>query len=443
MKGNICWSKNPHSLGTGKYLVCAGGKSGGVFEKLPQEYAGFQLIDYSGCLIIPGLTDLHTHAPQFAFRGLGMDLELLDWLDNRAFPEEAKYRDIEYARCAYGLFVDALKQGPNTRSIIFATVHSPATLLLMDMLEETGLVCLAGKVNMDRNCPDYLREAGAQASLEETREWLSACLPGKKFRSQGQAVRKNVYPILTPRFIPSCSDELMRGLACIQREFGLPLQSHLSENSGEVQWVRELCPESDGYASAYVDYDLFGSSAVVMAHCVWSDKREIELLAEHNVFIAHCPQSNTNLSSGIAPVRRFLDAGCAVGLGTDLAGGAHNSIFRAMSDAIQVSKLRGALSDKNEKALEEKALELEEAFYLGTAGGGAFFAKAAQNGFMEAGASGSFDSGYDFDALVIDDSSLATPLQLSIRERLERVVYLSDDRHIKAKYVRGKEVVKR
>jgi len=299
LKGDVCWSTGPRTLASGSYLVCSNGKSAGVFDSVPPEYAGFQVIDYSGRLIIPGLVDLHTHAPQFAFRGLGMDMELLDWLEGHAFPEEAKYRDIEYARYAYGLFVEHLRQGPNTRIVIYATVHTPATLLLMDMLEESGLVCLVGKVNMDRNCPDYLREESAAASLDATREWLAA----------SYSRNKNVHPILTPRFIPSCSDELMRGLAAVQKEFGLPVQSHLSENCGEIQWVRELCPGSGGYGAAYAGFDLFGGGvATVMAHCVWSDEREIALMAERNVFIAHCPQSNTNLSSGIAPVRRFLDA---------------------------------------------------------------------------------------------------------------------------------------
>jgi guanine deaminase len=301
----------------------------------------------------------------------------------------------------------------------------------MDLLEESGLVCMVGKVNMDRNCPDYLREDSAGAAV---REWLDACFsPGKGY--------KNVLPILTPRFIPTCSDALMRGLAGIQKEFGLPIQSHLSENRKEIKWVKELCPAADCYGGAYADFDLFGGGApTLMAHCVWSDKRETELLAERGVFIAHCPQSNTNLSSGIAPLRRFLDSGCNAGLGSDVAGGAHTSIFRAMSDAIQVSKLRRILLGET-----TKAIGLEEAFYLGTAGGGAFFGEAVRAGNPtedRPGASGSFEPGYDFDALVIDDSGLACPSPLSIRNRLERVVYLSDDRHIQAKYVRGLEIGK-
>jgi guanine deaminase len=345
-----------------------------------------------------------------------MDLELLDWLSIHSFPEEAKYRDLAYARKAYGLFVDHLKRGPNTRIVVFATVHVPATMILMDLLEESGLVSMAGKVNMDRNSPDDLREESAAASLGATKEWLQLCVTRKYL---------NTMPIITPRFIPSCSDELMRGLGALRREMNLPVQSHLSENRREVEWVRELCPASGGYGAAYRDFDLFGSDTTeaaptVMAHCVWSDESEMALMAQRGVFAAHCPQSNANLSSGIAPVRQLFNAGVPVGLGSDIAGGTSTSIFRAMSDAIQVSKLR------------QQAITLEEAFYCGTVGGGAFFGKAGM------GFSGSFEPGCELDALVVNDSALAAPFDLPLRSRLERAVYLSDNSHIEAKYVRGR-----
>jgi guanine deaminase len=273
---------------------------------------------------------------------------------------------------------------------------------------------------MDRNCPEYLKEDNA--STGTTREWLETF-----YKSQQEGRYKNTAPILTPRFIPSCSDELMRRLREIQREYGLPVQSHLSENREEVEWVRALCPGSQNYAAAYADAGLLGGDVpTIMAHCVWSDEVEMKLLSEKKVYIAHCPQSNINLASGIAPVRRFIEQAIPLGLGSDVAGGSHSSIFRAMSDAIQVSKLRKTLI----KA-EEKALTLEEVFYLGTIGGGSFFKSI---GF---GRAGSFEPGWDFDALVIDDSTLALPARQKIRDRLERVVYLSDDRHIKEKYVLG------
>ena len=426
LKGDICWSSSLRSLETceDSFLLCESGKSGGVFKEIPKTHAHLPVSDYSGMLVIPGLTDLHVHAPQFAFRASGMDMELLEWLEKSAFPEEAKYRDPEYAREAYGRFVNHIKKGPNTRFCVFSTIHVSGTLILMDLLEESGLVSLVGKVNMDRNCQDYLKEDN---SAGETLEWLKTF---QKSRAEGRY--KNTSPIITPRFIPSCSDELLKSLSGIQREYALPLQSHLSENRDEIEWVKKLMPSSSCYAGAYADVGLLERPSI-MAHCVWSDKSEMDVLAQKGVFVAHCPQSNTNLSSGIAPVRRFLERGISVGLGSDVAGGANTSIFRAMSDAIQVSKLRRALI-----APDEKALTLEEVFYMGTAGGGSFFGKLNHS---EAGPAGSFETGWDFDALIIDDGVFTFHVRRNLRDRLERIVYLSDSRNIIQKYVRGVPVL--
>ncbi len=413
LKGNIIYSQDETHLSMKKqgYLVCENGVSQGVFQELPDIYKGIPVTDHGECMIIPGLIDLHAHAPQYAMRANGMDMELLEWLNTYTFPVESRYRDMNYARAAYRQYVKALHQSATTRVCLFGTIHTAPTLLLMELLEETGIRGFVGKVNMDRNSPDELREECAAKALKDTEEWLDA---SEKFR--------HIKPILTPRFIPSCTDELMRGLARLQQERGLPVQSHLSENFGEIAWVKELCPESSCYGDAYDRLGLFGSNGkTVMAHCVHSSREELELMKERGVFVAHCAQSNMNLASGAAPVRTYLEQGISMGLGTDMAGGYSISIFRAMTDSIQASKLRWRLLD------ETKApLTMEEAFYLGTLGGGAFFGNV-----------GSFEKGYELDAIVIDDSRLLPPHVLSLRERLERVIYLSDERDITDKYVAG------
>ena len=418
LKGNICYSKSPKELDTTEngYLICEREIVKGVFTEIPEEFASFPVIDYGSSIIIPGLCDLHTHAPQYAYRGLGMDMELLDWLNKYTFPEESKYVEIDYANIAYDIFTDDLRRGATTRASIFATLHTPATMLLMEKLERSGLITYVGKVNMDRNCPDILRSESAEAAFLATRSWIVSA----KDRF------KNTKPILTPRFIPACSDELMIMLNDLQKEYILPVQSHLSENKSEITWVRELCPEAGSYAEAYNNFGLFGGVGVptIMAHCVWCESSEEDLIKSNGVFVAHCPQSNINLSSGIAPVRRFLNKGIRVGLGSDVAGGCHASIFRAMSDAIQVSKLYWRLIDQN-----DAPLSVQEAFYLGTAGGGSFFGKV-----------GSFDEGYDFDAVVIDDSRIPSSNPLNLEERLARIIYLSDDSCIRDKYVRGRKI---
>lgn len=418
LKGNISYSKDPAHLVTMEhgYVVCEEGRSAGVYKELPEKYAHLSVTDYGDKIIIPGMTDLHIHAPQYTLRGFGMDLELLEWLDTYTFPEEARYADLEYAKKAYEIFTQDLKKSVTTRACLFGTLHVEATELLMDMLEESGLITMAGKVNMDRNAPDYLCEESAEASIEATKRWLED-ISGKY---------KNTMPILTPRFIPTCSDKLMSQLGELQKTYHLPVQSHLSENGGEIAWVKELCPNAAFYGDAYNQFHMFGGDCkTIMAHCVSSTEPEIALMEKQGVFIAHCPQSNSNLSSGIAPVREYLERNMKVGLGTDIAGGADISLLTAMADAIQVSKLYWRLVDDS-----KAPVNFEEVFYMATKGGGEFFGKA-----------GSFEAGYEFDAVVLDDGNLKHPRRLSIKDRLERMIYLADDRNVTDKYVCGKKLV--
>lgn len=417
LKGNIIYSKNQNELNffENSYLICQDGKSMGVFEKLDEKYKDIEVIDFGEKIICPGLVDLHIHAPQYNFRGMGMDLELLDWLNTYTFPSEAKFKDEDYAKRSYQRFVDYLKYGPNTRHVIFASLHVKSTQILMDLMEESKMVSFVGKVNMDRNGGVDLEEKDADESEKATHDWLES-IKGKY---------KNTYPILTPRFIPSCTDELLEKLRKIKDEYNLPIQSHLSENLGEIEWVKELVPKAKFYGDAYNIFDLFGkNNKTVMAHCVYSNDDEQDLIKENKVFIAHCPDSNTNLTSGIAPAGKYLREGQKIGLGSDVAGGTHASIFKAMADAIKVSKLRYRLVDE-----KIKPLSLEEAFYMATLGGGEFFGKV-----------GSFEKGYEFDAIVIDDEKLLEEDKFNLKQRLERIVYLSKDEDIVSKFVRGNKI---
>ena len=417
LKGNIIYSKNQNEINCfeNSYLICQDGKSMGVFEKLDEKYKDIEVIGFGEKIICPGLVDLHIHAPQYNFRGMGMDLELLDWLNTYTFPSEAKFKDEDYAKRSYQRFVDYLKYGPNTRHVIFASLHVKSTQILMDLMEESKMVSFVGKVNMDRNGGVDLEEKDADESEKATLDWLESI----------KGNYKNTYPILTPRFIPSCTDELLEKLRKIKDEYNLPIQSHLSENLGEIEWVKELVPKAKFYGDAYNIFDLFGkNNKTVMAHCVYSNDDEQDLIKENKVFIAHCPDSNTNLTSGIAPAGKYLREGQKIGLGSDVAGGTHASIFKAMADAIKVSKLRYRLVDEKIKPLSR-----EEAFYMATLGGGEFFGKV-----------GSFEKGYEFDAIVIDDEKLLEEDKFNLKQRLERIVYLSKDEDIVSKFVRGNKI---
>lgn len=408
LHGHIIDAPERHSLRcrAGHYLVFEQGRIAGVFPELPSRWEGCPVSRTEG-LILPGLTDLHVHAPQYAFAGSGMDLPLLPWLESYTFPEEIRYADLDYAAAAYERFVRDLRASFTGRAVIFATCHSPASRLLRDKLAGSGLAAYVGRVSMDQYAPDGLREGPDAASQAE--DWLREAL--------GDGCGR-VLPIVTPRFIPSCSPSLLTALSRIAAELDLPIQSHLSENRDEQALVSALYPEASCYAAVYDDFGLLGERTV-LAHCVHCSQVELDLLAERGCFIAHCPQSNINLMSGAAPIRSYLEQGLRVGLGTDVAGGAHLSLFRAIQDAVAVSKLRCALLD------EAQPLSLAEAFYLATRGGGSFF-----------GPVGLLEADYVADALIIDDSSL-TPESFSLEQRVQRAIYLLDERAIQGKYVEG------
>ncbi|MCR5778368.1 MAG: amidohydrolase family protein [Lachnospiraceae bacterium] len=417
LKGNIIFSDADRTLNVyeNSYVVCENGISRGVFrifDDIPSTYRDFELIDKKESLIIPGLVDLHVHAPQYSFRGFNMDEELLDWLNNNTFPEEAKYSDLEYAEKAYSIFADDIKKSFTTRAVIFGTIHKDATLLLMDKMEKSGLISYVGKVNMTRNSPDYLSES-IKGSISATEEWLKET-DGKFNRTM---------PILTPRFIPSCDDEMMEWLGQTRKRLGLRVQSHLSENPSEIQWVQELVPTSKGYGDAYNINGMLGSkeNPAIMAHCVYSDKAERDLLKECGTFVAHSPESNLNLSSGIAPISLMLKEGINVGLATDIAAGSSISMMKQITLAIQASKMYWRYIDNN-----VKPLSFADAFYIATLGGGKFFGKV-----------GSFEDGYEFDALVLDDSAIRTADKVSVVSRIERAAYNEREIKITDKYVKG------
>ncbi len=412
LKGNIVHTPTMDAFRVipNGYLVAENGVITYCGTELPGTYQGEAIKDYGDKLIIPGFVDVHAHAPQFYNRGLGMDKELLPWLETYTFPEEAKFADLEYARVAYSRLVGELKREGTTRSILFASLHQEGTLLLMELLKEAGLSAFVGKVNMDRNAPDYLRET-TEESIESTLQWL------EKASSFGELVK----PIITPRFVPSCTSELMTELGKMALQQQIPVQSHLSENRSEIEWVTSLHPECANYASVYEVHGLLGQTPTVMAHCIHLTDEEIESLAKTGTMVAHCPYSNNNLASGIAPIRKLLSRGVTVGLGSDISGGHELSMAKVITEAVQLSKLKWAEVDA-----EYEPLSLSECFYLGTAGGGQFFGKV-----------GCFETGFALDALIIDDKVLQDPNPRSLVERLERWLYIGDDRQIVDRYVSG------
>ena len=399
----------------GGYLVAVDGAIQGVYPVLPEQYAGAPAEDFGDALILQSFADLHLHAPQYPMRGMGMDLPLLDWLNAYAFPTEARFADPGYAREIYRQLAAELVENGTTRVCMFSSLHTDATLILMGELERAGVTGYVGKVNMDRNSLPGVLEETTEQSMAETLRWLDAC---QDFRL--------VKPILTPRFTPSCSNELMAFLGKLAAERDLPVQSHLSENQAEMAWVRQLHPDCQQYWETYAKYGLW-NDRTVMAHCVWSDARERAAMKDAGVTVVHCADSNQNLCSGVAPVRVMLRERLKVALGSDVAGGDQLHMFDVVASAIRASKARRILD-----GWETDFLTVAEGWYLGTSAGAACFGQ--QPGFAP---------GNSLHALVLRDSDLPRPHPLTPAERLERAVYLRQKDAIRAVWSAGKKVFSR
>ena len=396
----------------GGFLVAEEGRIAGVFPVLPERYAGAAVEDWGDALILQSFADLHLHAPQYPMLGCGMDLPLLEWLDTYTFPAEARFADPEYARTVYRRLARELIENGTTRVCMFSSLHREATLILMEELERAGVTGYVGKVNMDRNGIPALQE-GTEESKRETLRWLEEC---QGFRC--------VKPIVTPRFTPSCTDGLMEFLGELAQERGLPIQSHLSENTSEGAWVRELHPDCKQYWETYAKYGLW-NGRTLMAHCVWSDERERRAMKDAGVTVVHCADSNQDLCSGVAPVRAMLNEGLKVALGSDIAGGDHLNMFDVVAASIRASKARRILD-----GWETAHLTVPEAWYLGTSAGAAFFGERP-----------GFAPGNALHAVVLDDSALPQPHDaMTAAERLERCVYRRQKDAVRAVWSEGRKV---
>lgn len=392
------------------HLVLEDGVISGVFDTLPQRYDGAFVEDFGDCLITQSFTDLHLHAPQYPMLGIGLDLPLLDWLNTYAFPTEARFADGGYAREQYRALASELIRNGTTRVCMFSSLHRQSTLILMEELEKAGVTGYVGKVNMDRNGGKNLQET-TEESMRETLRWLEEC-----------GDFPHVMPILTPRFTPSCTNELMEFLGKLAAERDLPVQSHLSENTAELEWVRRLHPDCGQYWETYAKYGLW-NSRTAMAHCVWSDGRERDAMRRAGVTAVHCADSNLNLCSGVSPVRKLLDEGVKVALGSDIAGGDTLSMFEVIASSIRTSKVRRILDD-----WKTDFLTTAEGWYLGTSAGAAFF--GAKPGFAE---------GEPLHALVLDDGKL--PPLPSVEERLARFICRRQEGAVRAVWSAGRRVL--
>ncbi|KAJ3276935.1 hypothetical protein HK104_003559 [Borealophlyctis nickersoniae] len=389
-----------------------------------------------GQMIVPGFDfiikiDTHTHAPQFVYTGTGYDLPLLDWLAKYTFPRERQFADPSFAQKAYPLAVARSIRCGTTTAAYYGTIHLESTRILASIVAEKGQRGFIGKVCMDQNAPsDYIETT--EESLEATKSFVQSM---EDFDSNGR-----VKAIITPRFAPTCSSQLMHGLGTLAREKNLPIQTHLSENKGEIAWVRDLFPTCPTYTSVYASHGLL-TDRTVLAHCVYLSDEERRDVKNACAGVSHCPNSNFGLQSGVLNVRRLFEEGVKVGLGTDVAGGYSSSIMDAMRQAVIASKVV-YMNSRDGGGRVWEPLTLAEVFFLATLGG-------AQVLGLE-NTVGNFEPGKEFDALLVDlvhgregkDGSCAIECfsHDSPLSQLEKFVYLGDDRNIMAVFVGGRRV---
>ncbi|KAF9088015.1 hypothetical protein BGX29_006415 [Mortierella sp. GBA35] len=373
--------------------------------------------------IIPGFVDTHIHAPQFTYCGNGHDIPLLEWLDFLTFPLEGKFKDASYARQVYTRAVARSLSNGTTSACWFATIHLDATKELVKVIEEQGQRAYIGKVNMNQNAPDYLKET-TQSSVADTRAFIEY-IKAINEHTLGLDTKPLVTPIISPRFAISCSSDLLTELGKLAAEFDIPVQSHLCENLSEIDFTMSLFPNSTNYTSVYADHGLLNQRAI-MAHCVHMKDEELQLMKERKAGVSHCASSNFNIKSGMANVRKMIDLDLKVGLGTDVAGGSSPSIL----DAIRTSRTCSIARSPNDSLL------VPELFYLATMGGARV---------MELGDTiGNFEVGKEFDAVLVNTAIRGSPLDIyehdTVHTKFEKYLFVGDDRNNERIYVQGKEV---
>jgi guanine deaminase len=388
-------------------LVSAVGPASELLGAVP---AG-ALADHSGCLIVPGFIDTHVHYVQIGMVA-SYGEQLLDWLERYTFPAEIEFRDPAYAAAMAKTFCDELLRNGTTTALVFCAVYPHSVDALFAEAETRGMRIAAGKVLMDRNAPDALRDT-AQQGYDESKALIA------RWHGRG----RSLYAI-TPRFAGTSTPEQLEAAGTLWREHpGVLMQTHISENRREVAWTAELFPERKNYFDIYDHYGLAGRRSV-FAHGVHLAEDELCRCHESGSALAHCPTSNLFLGSGLFRIgdvknpRRPVQ----VGLGTDIGGGTSFSLLTTMGAAYEVAQLGG------------RPLGAVEAFYLATLGG------ARALGLDHC--IGTIAPGREADLVVLDPN--ATPLLAlrtsraeSVEDTLFALMMLGDDRAVRATYVSG------
>ena len=385
-----------------------------------------------GSVLIPGLVDLHVHAPQWPQLGTGLDLPLERWLFEHTFPLEARYADPSFARPVWTDMVDTLLRHGTTTATYFATIDVEAASALARVAVDAGQRAFVGRVAMDHpdGTPEWYRDHSAAAGVAASARSIDEI-------TAIDAGRGLVRPIITPRFTPACTDDLLRGLGELAASTGVPVQTHCSESD----WAHGYALERFGMTDSSA-LDGFGllRPGTVLAHANHVTDDDALLIRDRGAGIAHCPLSNAYFANAVLPVRRLVDRGVHVGLGTDVAGGASPSLLHQAHDAVTVSRLLRDGVDRARppagRGVSGSAIDTTFAFWLATLGGASVLGIPV----------GLLAPGRRFDAVLIDTTSRRGSLrvwpEVDTPERVfEKIVRLAGPADIAGVWVDGRRVV--
>jgi guanine deaminase len=387
--------------------------------------------------LIIQLLDTHIHASQYPNAGIFGTSTLLSWLQTYTFPLEASLADPTKAHRVYTRAIRSTLSHGTTTAAFYATLHVDSTNLLASLCLAAGQRAFIGRCNQDSHLhPDYYRDFSAQSALDDTHKTIGYC---RSIDPEGKIVQ----PIITPRFAPSCTKDLLYGLGKMAKDDPtIRIQTHISENTSEVALVKDLFPESPSYAAVYDEVGLL-TDRTILAHAVHLTDDERALVKKRDAKISHCPPSNSSLGSGLCHVRKYLDDGITVGLGTDVSGGYSASILEAARQAAMVSRLVGFHENT-----EGPKLTVPEILYLATKGG------AKVVGLEDK--IGGFEKGMEWDAQVIELDGVGDGGEQgdvggqcdffgweSWEDTVAKWFYGGDDRNVRAVYVAGRLVHER
>ena len=317
-------------------------------------------------VLLPGFIDLHVHAPQWPNAGLALDRPLYEWLEEYTFPLEAKFKDAKYAHLVYDNLVETLLANGTTTALYFGSVDNTGNLELVKSCLTHHQRGFVGKVVMDNpeQTPSYYRDESATAALNETENFIHEVAN----LNENQTIP--VTPVITPRFLPSCTDDVLAGLGKLASKYDLPIQSHCSESD----WENGYALATHGKRDATV-LDEFGllTDKSVMAHGTLLNGEDIQRFKNRGVGIAHCPISNVYFGNAVLPAKKLLSENVKVGMGTDISGGYDPSVYQNIRQAIMSSRLLNDGVDSeitpDLRGKHDSAITAKNAFYMATVGG--------------------------------------------------------------------------